>query len=190
MYWDLSDMAIHCCANIPSMLQQRKLLFSFYCDSETQFHVIGISLNHSYLAERLITHFCELWTHFKIKFPHYPSLCRCRVYSRHSSSKIKKMNVPNVLVWVWMLLDWNKVACTSFNPWKTCVSKFSSNLTNQSLACHNGIQSQYSPRNMRLDWPNDILHVINVLLDTIYCYRELFWETDTHFTRPRVVAFP
>lgn len=99
------------------------------------------------------------------------------------------MNVPNVLLWVWMLFDWNKVACTWFNPWKACRSKFTPNLTNQSLACQNGLQSQNSLRNMCLDWPNDILHVINLLLDTIYHYRELVWEFDMTFTRPRVVAF-
>lgn len=28
---------------------------------------------------------------------------------------MERMNVPNVLVWVWILFDWNKVACTWFN---------------------------------------------------------------------------
>lgn len=74
-------------------------------------------------------------------------------------------------------------------PWKACRFKFSPNLTNQSLASHNGLQSQNSLRNMCLDWSNDILHVINFLLDTIYHYREPVWEFDTTFTRHRVVAF-
>lgn len=72
---------------------------------------------------------------------------------------------------------------------KACQFKFSPNLTNQNLASHNGLQSQNSLRNMCLDWPNDILHVINFLLDSIYHYREPVWEFDTTFTRHRVVAF-
>lgn len=112
---------------------------------------------------------------FKTSFSHQSSLHRPKVCFRLSRFNIEAIKVSNVLVWVWMLFDWNKVACTWFNPWKACLSKFSPNLTNQSLACHSDLQSQNSLRNMCLDWPNDILHVINLLLDTIYHYRELVW---------------
>lgn len=50
-------------------------------------------------------------------------------------------------------------------------------------------ESQSGLRNMCLDWPNDILHVINLVLDAVYRYREPGGEFDTTFTRLGVAAF-